>query len=584
MTRIANDPARFSEDMMRGFALAHPRHVVRVEGASGFRRADGPLEGKVTLLIGGGSGHYPSYNGVIGPGFADAAVLGDVFTSPAAQQVHRIAKAAHGNAGVVLAFGNYAGDRMNFGVAAERLRAEGIDTRVVWVTDDVASAPPDAVAQRRGIAGTFTVYKLAGAAAERGDDLDDVERIMRAANAATYTFGVAFDGCTMPGAREPLFTVADGSMDLGLGIHGEPGVRTTAVLPADRLAATLVDRVLAERPPQADGRAAVVLNGLGSTKYEELFVLFGEIAPLLHARGVEVVEPVVDEVVTSLDMAGCSLSVTWLDDELESLWTAPADTPAFRRGPVVRPTEHRTVRSDADRVDADTVAVADASPESRRGGHRVVAMLHTMQSTIEDHADELGRLDAVAGDGDHGRGMTRGVRGAVAAAEAAVAAGAGTGSVLRSAGFAWGDRAGGTSGILWGLLLSTTGGRLGDDRAPDAVGVADAITAGAQAVQELSGTSLGDKSLLDALFPFVTTLHREVTAGVDLGPAWATAATECTRAAAATATLTPRVGRARPLAERSVGSPDPGAISLALLVTALAPTLHDTVATGQENR
>ena len=232
MTHIYDDPAEFKSDVIKGFAAAYPQYVQRVTGASGFVRAGGPLEGKVSLVIGGGSGHYPSYNGVVGAGFADGAVLGDLFASPSAEQVYRIAKAADGGAGVVLGFGNYAGDRLNFSVAAERLINEGIDTRIVYVTDDVASASPEEQQKRRGIAGTFTVYKIAAAAAESGANLDEVERVMRAANAATYSFGVAFHGCTMPGSDQPLFTVDEGHMDFGLGIHGEPGITSASALEA----------------------------------------------------------------------------------------------------------------------------------------------------------------------------------------------------------------------------------------------------------------------------------------------------------------------------------------------------------------
>jgi dihydroxyacetone kinase len=322
MTHLYNDPAEFPSDVISGFAAAYPQYVQRVEGASGFVRAGGPLEGKVSLVIGGGSGHYPSYNGVVGTGFADGAVLGGVFASPSAEQVYRIARAADGGAGVVLGFGNYAGDRLNFGVAAERLISEGIDTRVVWVTDDVASASREEQEKRRGIAGTFTVYKMAAAAAENGANLDEVERVMRAANAATYSFGVAFHGCTLPGATKPLFTVDEGHMDFGLGIHGEPGITSAPWMSAKDLAAKLVETVLAERPEGTSGRAAVLVNGLGATKYEELFVLYGHVNELLEAAGVVQVAPEVGSWSPASDMAGCSLSVTWLDEELEGYWVA----------------------------------------------------------------------------------------------------------------------------------------------------------------------------------------------------------------------------------------------------------------------
>lgn len=580
MTHIYNDPDTFKSDVLTGFAAAHPRYVERVRDASGFIRAGGPLAGKVSLVIGGGSGHYPSYNGVVGPGFADGAVLGDIFASPSAEQVYRIARAAHGGAGVVLAFGNYAGDRLNFGVAADRLRAEGVDVRVVWVTDDVASAPVGAEEDRRGIAGTFTVYKMAGAAAEAGSGLDEVERLMRQANGATYSFGVAFDGCTLPGASDALFHVKAGQVDFGLGIHGEPGISTTDWIPASRLADQLVDRVLAERPAAADGRAAVLLNGLGATKYEELYVLWSEVEPRLRAAGVDLIDPEVGELVTSLDMAGCSLTVTWLDDELETLWRAPADTPAYRRGQAVA-----GGRFTARVMSAETtakVAQETASPISRRHATIAQDLITTLAATVEEHKERLGEIDAVAGDGDHGIGMSRGSRAAAEAAEAAVSAGGGVRTVLAAAGAAFGDRAGGTSGILWGLLLETIGEGLGNQEPVTLDGLAEAVRAGASRVQTFGHAELGDKTMLDALRPFADALEQGVDAALPLATAWGAAAETCTKAAEATAPMVPRVGRARPLAERSIGTPDPGAVSLALIVTAIGEQLDRTCQTHLE--
>ncbi|MEU4360952.1 dihydroxyacetone kinase family protein [Promicromonospora sp. NPDC023987] len=574
MTHVYNDSDTFKDGVLTGFAAAHLRYVQRVPDASGFVRAGGPLAGKVSLVIGGGSGHYPSYNGVVGPGFADGAVLGDIFASPSAEQVYRIARAAHGGAGLVLAFGNYAGDRLNFGVAADRLRAEGMDVRVVWVTDDVASAPPETVGDRRGIAGTFTVYKMAGAAAERGDDLDEVERLMRHANASTSSFGVAFDGCTLPGASDALFHVEPGRMDFGLGIHGEPGISSTDWMSASGLAAQLVDRVLAERPASADGRAAVLLNGLGATKYEELYVLWSEVAPRLHAAGLDVVEPEVGELVTSLDMAGCSLTVTWLDDELAPLWRAPADTAAYRRGEATASTlfTERAVAADA------TVAAAEevASEESRRHAEVAQRLVATLAATVDEHKERLGEIDAVAGDGDHGIGMSRGSRAAHEAADAAATAGGGVHSVLRAAGTAFGDRAGGTSGILWGLLLETVGRDLGNQEAVTLDRLSGAVRTGAARLREFGRAELGDKTMLDALLPFADELGRGADAALPLAKAWQAAADVATSAAEATAPMVPRVGRARPLAERSVGTPDPGAVSFALIVTAIGEQLTQT--------
>jgi D-erythrulose 4-kinase len=570
MTHIYNDPAEFPSDVIMGFAAAYPKYVQRVEGASGFVRAGGPLEGKVSLVIGGGSGHYPSYNGVVGTGFADGAVLGGVFASPSAEQVYRVAKAADGGAGVVLGFGNYAGDRLNFGVAAERLINEGIDTRIVYVTDDVASASPQEQEKRRGIAGTFTVYKMAAAAAEDGANLDEVERVMRAANGATYSFGVAFHGCTLPGADNPLFTVAEGHMDFGLGIHGEPGITSAPWMSAKDLAGKLVETVLAERPEGVSGRAAVLLNGLGATKYEELFVLYGHVNELLEAAGVVQVAPDVGELVTSLDMAGCSLSVTWLDEELEGYWLAPADTPAFRRGNVVVSERFTTRRTGAGHV-AEKVT-AEASEASIAAAVVARKAVDAIYAVVEENKDYLGRIDAIAGDGDHGIGMSRGSK---AAAEAANEAEGGVETVLSAAGHAFGDKAGGTSGILWGLLLEGVGKELGNTEAVTAERLAGAVQWSAQHLKAFSKAELGDKTMLDALFPFVDTLVRQVDAGASISEAWRSAAEACRTAAKATASLVPKIGRARPLAERSVGTPDPGAVSLGLIVTAIGDVLGE---------
>jgi dihydroxyacetone kinase len=569
MTHIYDDPANFKDEVIDGFAAAYGRYVQRVRGASGFVRRGGPRAGKVSLVIGGGSGHYPSYSGVVGAGFADGAVLGDVFTSPSTEQVYRIARAASGGGGIVLSFGNYAGDRLNFAAAQERLKAEGIDTRIVYVTDDIASAVPEEKDKRRGIAGTFSVYKIGGAAADRGADLDNVERIMTAANDATYSFGVAFGGCTFPGQHESLFTVERGQMEFGLGIHGEPGVRSAAWMPAPKLAAALVEAVLAERPENADGRAAVVVNGLGASKYEELFLLYGHVARLLQDVGVTPVMPEVGELVTSLDMAGCSLSVTWLDDELEALWTAPADTPAFRRGDI---SELPTFQEAATSSDEETAAAVEeqASPESIAAAAVARDAIRAMTEVVLANEKYLGQIDAVAGDGDHGVGMARGSRAALAASEKSAG---GVGSVFAAAGDAFGDKAGGTSGILWGIFLSAIGASLGNSEAVSSSRLRQAMRRGADTIQKVGKAELGDKTLLDALMPFLDDLDRRTAAGEPLAQAWASAAETAVAAAEATADLVARIGRARPLGERSVGTPDPGATSMALILTAVGTVL-----------
>lgn len=577
MTRLYNDPALFMEQMLEGFIAAHPEAVMAVPG--GVIRTDEPCAGKVAVIVGGGSGHYPAFAGVVGPGFADGAVVGNIFTSPSADDAYNVAKAAQVGGGVVITSGNYAGDVMHFTAAAERLTREGIPARVVFVTDDVASAPATETEKRRGIAGDFVVFKAMGAAAEAGYSLDEVVRVGLAANDRTRTLGVAFSGCTLPGAPSPLFTVPEGKMGVGLGIHGEPGVSEDHLPSAQELASILVDGALGELHLDRGARVGAILNGLGSTKYEELFVVWRTVASLLRDKGIEIVEPEVGELVTSLDMAGCSLTLVSLDEEMERLWRAPAYTPAFRKGALGERgnAERRVVADVAD----DSDAVASATPAAQGCGEQAVRVLAAMRDVVLASQEELGRIDAIAGDGDHGRGMVKGMEAAVTSAQGVSAQGGGVGSVLQSAGRSWETKAGGTSGALWGAALIAVGSALGDKRPTiELAELAEALRAGFDAIQQLGKAQLGDKTMLDAYAPFLEVFEAQVRAGANLGAAWAVAADRSTQAAAATADMEPKVGRARPLAARSLGSPDAGATSLALCLVAAAGVFND--APGRE--
>ncbi|WP_320781771.1 dihydroxyacetone kinase family protein [Streptomyces sp. CRN 30] len=577
MTRLFNDPAAFADEALEGFAAAHRRWVRPVTG--GVVRAGGTPEGQVAVVIGGGSGHYPAFSGLVGRGLAHGAAVGNVFASPSAAQIRSVARAAHGGAGVLLMYGNYAGDVLHFGQAAERLAADGVDARTYAVTDDVASGSPEEADKRRGIAGDLPVFKAAAAAAERGLPLQEVLNVAAHTGARTRSFGIAFSGCTLPGADHPLFTVPEARMAVGLGIHGEPGIGEQDLPTADEAARLLVSALLKEIPEEvgeASGqRAAVVLNGLGSVKYEELFVVYRKVAALLEEAGVEIVDPEVGELVTSFDMAGVSLTLTWLDDLLEELWRAPADTPAFRKGTLGEPEQPVRPAAEAEETqDADIPAASDAS---RRAAGTVLAALEAVAATVDTHVEELGRIDAVAGDGDHGIGMQRGSTAARLAATEARALGAGAATVLTRAADAWADKAGGTSGALWGSILRAIGSALGDEEAPDAARVAAGVADASAAVRRLGGAEVGDKTMVDVLVPFADTLAARVSAGDGLNTAWDRAATAASEAAVATAGLLPRKGRARPHAEKSLGTPDAGAHSLALITRAVHGVLTEQI-------
>ncbi|MEV6348017.1 dihydroxyacetone kinase family protein [Actinoplanes sp. NPDC051851] len=563
MTRLWNDPTDFADEMIAGFVAANTRYVRAVPG--GVARRQATPAGQVAVVVGGGSGHYPAFGGLVGPGLAHGAAMGNLFASPSTRQIADVATAVENGGGVLFSYGNYAGDVLNFDAAQERLRRAGIACDTVVVTDDVSSAGPEQRAQRRGIAGDLAVFRIAAAAAERGSPLAEVVRLARLANERTRSFGVAFSGCTLPGAERPLFTVPEGRMAVGLGIHGEPGIGESAVPSADGVAEVLVSRLLDEL---SGARVVPILNGLGSVKYEEMFVVYRRVAQLLGDAGVEIVDPHVGEYCTSFDMAGLSLTLLWLDDELEPLWHCPVETPAYRRGSVAAGPAAADLL-----VETGRAAVEPGDPASRTVAASVLAALRELTKIIDDNVDELGRLDSVAGDGDHGIGMQRGAHAALAAATGAQAAGAGAGTTLRLAADGWADRAGGTSGALWGLLLGAVAERLTDRGEPAAAAVADGVAEGVRQVVTYGGAAIGDKTMVDALVPFSTELCRAVGAGDSLAAAWTAAAAHASQAAAATADLLPRKGRARPHAEKSVGTPDPGAHSLALIVTGLAGAL-----------
>ena len=566
MTCIVDNPEEFAKTALAGFASVYSRTVRPVIG--GVVRSTATPEGKVAVVVGGGSGHYPAFAGFVGPGLADAAVAGDVFASPSTHLVANVCRRASRGGGVLLGFGKYAGDVLNFGLAAERLISEGIDVRVLPVTDDVASAPAEKANERRGVAGDLAVFKIAGAAAEAGMKLDDVERVAIKANKNTVSFGVAFSGCTLPGAKEPLFTVPAQRIGVGLGIHGEPGISEEDMMPASALAKMLVDKLVKEKPADCKGRVAVILNGLGCTKYEELFVLWVSVDAELKKAGLTAVEPEVGEYVTSMDMAGCSLTLTWLDEELEKLWCAPCDAPVLRRGAII-PTQPAPAFVDEEEV----LKFGPASDVSKANGKCIADVLAKVAAALREAEPELGRIDARAGDGDHGQGMTRGSAAAAEAAQKAVAAGAGAASVLTTAANAWADRAGGASGALWGLALRIWGTKLSDEAELTADAVAQGAQAGLDAIMRLGGAKVGDKTLVDAFVPFASTLSAEVGKGKPLAEAWAIAAEVATQAADATAQLTPKLGRAKSHTQRSLGHPDAGAISLALCARVVAEAM-----------
>ena len=328
MKKLINDPFEVVDEALEGFVAAHEAIVSLIAPRVVARRH--PAKDKVGFVVGGGSGHEPAFAGYVGKGLADAAACGGVFASPPPDVVLGAVHAANLGRGVLVSYGNYAGDVMNFGLAAQMARAEGIDVREVRVADDVASAPKAEAGKRRGIAGDIIVFKCAGAAAQRGLALDEVERIAMKANAQTRSMGVALSACEVPGAGRPTFELPEGEMEIGMGVHGEPGVRRGPLEPADEVANALVEAILSDLDGRGAGDAALLVNGLGATSHIEQFILYRGARRALERAGLRVARSYVGEFITSLEMAGASVTVSMLDTELLELLDAEANAARFR--------------------------------------------------------------------------------------------------------------------------------------------------------------------------------------------------------------------------------------------------------------
>jgi dihydroxyacetone kinase-like protein len=332
MRKFLNDPAEVVTESLTGLAAAHPSILRYDAEAQILTRAGAPVSGKVALVSGGGSGHEPLHGGFVGKGMLDAACPGEVFTSPVPDQMLAATKAVDAGAGVIHIVKNYTGDVMNFQLAAEDAADEGIAVETVLVDDDVAVQDSLYTAGRRGVGATVLLEKIAGASAERGDDLATVTAIARRVNDRARSFGIALSSCTPPAAGKPIFDLPDGEVELGVGIHGEPGRRREPIRSAHELAQEMVDAVIGDLQPAEGSRVLAFVNGMGATPELELYLLYGEVDKLLRQRGLQPSRNLVGSYITSLEMAGASLTVFELDDELESLWDAPVHTAALRWG------------------------------------------------------------------------------------------------------------------------------------------------------------------------------------------------------------------------------------------------------------
>lgn len=571
MKKFINRPEDVERQVVDGYVKSYPALIHKV-GDDVVARTH-RKRGKVALVSGGGMGHEPAHLGYVGTGMLDAAVGGAIYTSPAVDRISAGIEAVAPDAtGVLLVVKNYTGDVINFKLAEEAAREEGVACDHVVVNDDVAVGTPTQREQRRGVAGTIFVHKCAGAAAEAGKPLAEVKRVAEKVIDNVRTMGVAIAPCTVPAAGKPGFTLADDEMEMGVGIHGEPGIRREKMEPVDAMVDEILDHVLADID-YAGHEVAVLVNGAGGTPDYELALVANHVHDVLSARHIGVWHTYMGNYLTSLEMRGFSVSLLRLDDELKNLLSAPADTPAWQQGEAslaedAAPGEDASPKQVAT-SEASNVPAAEATGATKA----VIDVISAVAGAMEAHKDELTELDQPIGDSDHGINMARGFSAARALLPSL--AGEAPAAVLKKVGSTLVSKVGGSSGPLYGTLFRKVGVALkADDSLASDENAVRCLAAGLSkafvGIEDLGGAKPGDKTMLDAMQPAMEALEHARGEDAPLAEALAQAADAAEAGAEATVPLQARKGRASYLGERSVGHKDPGAASFALLMRTVA--------------
>ncbi|ODT98704.1 MAG: dihydroxyacetone kinase subunit L [Planctomycetes bacterium SCN 63-9] len=569
MKKLINEPNSVVEQMLQGLVAIHPG-LKRLAGESVLIRADAEAakERQVGLIAGGGSGHEPAHAGYVGRGMLGAAVAGDVFTSPGPDAVHAAIRAVAGPRGALLIVKNYTGDRINFGLAAEHARAEGIPVEIATVADDVALSGGEGHAGRRGLAGTILVHKIAGALAESGASLAEVAGEARAVAAAVRTMGVALTPCTVPAAGKPGFSLGEGEVELGLGIHGEPGVRRIPIEPADALVDQLMGPILVEVPGD---RLVLMVNNLGGTPVMELAIVARRAIERLEQAGKRVERVYAGTFLSALEMAGVSLTVLPVDDRRLDLLDASTDAPAWPNA-ADRP-RSKSMEEAAPETEATRTQSAVGEPCSPLG-KRLGAAIRAVSQSLIDAEPRLTELDQAAGDGDLGISLSRGAKAILDAFPSYPLED--PASTLHELALTLQRSLGGTSGPLYAMALFRAAASLRANDPKQAISWVQAFQAGAAGIAEIGGASVGDRTMLDALIPASEAMAAALQAGNTPLSALGEGVAEADRAANATAELTPRRGRSSYLGDRALGHPDPGAVAVAIWLKAVDESLSST--------
>ena len=570
MKKFINRPENAVEEMLQGMTVLSPG-LDRLPGHRVMFRADAEQirDKRVAIISGGGSGHEPAHAGYIGEGMLSAGVAGEVFTSPDTDSIFAAIKAVAGKPGALLVVKNYTGDRLNFGLAAEMARSEGISVEMIIVDDDVALNGSGSATGARGLAGTVFVHKLVGAAAAEGKTLTDLASLGKAVVRSLATMGVSFSAGISPAVGKPSFELDEDEMELGLGIHGEPGVIRTKLQPADQLTETLLTRILKDRNFGAQKRIAVLINNLGATTEMELAIVARHATLFLDRSGFTVERLYAGTFLSSLDMAGISISVLGLNDEWLRWLDAPTTAPAWPNAAKQRP---RPVNlQSAPPAGVNMAFTARENPESDLGKN-VERGIRAACEALFQAEPQLTELDRITGDGDLGASMKRAsmvIKEAIPSYPLNDIS-----ATLKALGHTLRHELGGSSGPLYGVLFLRAGNVLENSGRIGLTEWATAFDEGCRAISELGGAKPGDRTMLDAFDPFLKTL-REAGTGTPR-EALLAAVDEAQRGAEATAQMKPRLGRSSYLQDRVLGHPDPGAIAVAIWLRAVAGAVIGT--------
>lgn len=596
MKKIINTPETFVIEMCRGLMKAHPE-LEFVEKYKVVKKKDID-KNKVSLISGGGSGHEPAHAGFVGKGMLDAAVCGDIFASPSQIQVYNALKATATEKGVLMIVKNYSGDCMNFNNAAALAKDDGINVDAVYVNDDIAVKDSLYTVGRRGVAGTVFVHKIAGAAAEKGKSLAEVKSVANKVIDNVRSFGFAFTSCTVPAKGTPTFDIGDDEMEFGVGIHGEPGRKREKVQSADELANRIVKDLIEDLGLVSGEETALLINGFGGTPLQELYLFNNSVSNALEAAGIKIYKTLVGNYMTSIDMAGASVSVLRLDGELKELLDYPVSAPALTMGASASDEDaacRDAVKALAKALNLQPSAISNAvlpkaaaevsadKQEYEVSGEAVIGdVINTagMVKIIDKMADiiianevHFCEMDSVAGDGDFGMSIAKGFRELKTVWKSRKKGN--IGEFLRSCSEIIMEYCGGASGPIWGSAFRYAGKAAGDATEIGLKGLAEIMQAAVKGIQETGersfgrGAVVGDKTLIDALVPAADVLTASAKAGEKLIPAMDKAAKAAVAGAEATKKIAARMGRAGTVGERSIGHPDAGAYGLGVIFTEL---------------